>query len=57
MRKPFNFRLSESGHQWVQGLAEKHEVKQADVFRAAMSVATENQKAVEEKIKQMKEQP
>lgn len=57
MRRPFNFRISEAGQQWVQTLADEHSVTQADVFRAVLRVAVANREQVVNRIKEAKEQP
>ena len=55
MRRPFNFRLSEQGHNWVEGLAKTHEVYLADVLRAAMTVAARHPGEVVQEIKDQKD--
>lgn len=45
-RKPFNFRLSTAGHDWLSVLAQEHDVSLADVNRAALAVAMRHEQEV-----------
>lgn len=55
MRRPFNFRLSDAGRDWVEGRAEEHHVTLADVFRACMTVAIRASADVDAELQRMKE--
>lgn len=55
MRKPYNFRLAESGHTWLKDRAAPYGLTAADVLRASIALAMANPKLLDAELRKIKD--